>query len=76
MHWPDLIIFASDATRYVIAGAMLLTLSAVSALGDRRRSRRKHPDAVGIMPWRDIGALSLFAGLALCAFGVVGWIRG
>ena len=76
MHWPDFILFASDAARYLAAGLALLALSAISALGDRRRARRKDPDDVGIMPWRDIGALSMFAGLALVAFGAVGLLRG
>ena len=74
MHWPDWILFASDATRYVLAGATLLALSALSVWGDRRRTKRSDADSVGFMPWRDIAALSTFAGLALLAFGVVGWL--
>lgn len=76
MKWPEFLLFASDATRFVLAGAALLLLSAVATLGERRRARRKHPDAVGIMPWRDIGVLSALAGLALCGFGIVGWLQG
>lgn len=76
MHWPHFILLASDATRYMLAGGALMALSALAMGGDRRRSRRKHPDAVGFMPWRDIAALSSFAGLALLAFGMVGWIKG
>lgn len=76
MHWPDFILFASDATRYALAGAAMLLLSAIAIWGDHRRARRKHPDNVGIMPWRDIAALSTFVGLALLAFGVVGWLKG
>ena len=76
MHWPDWIRFASDATRYGLAGGALLTLAAIAYLGDRRRAARKSVDDVGIMPWRDIGALSTFAGLALMAFAAMGWIKG
>ncbi|KLI63216.1 hypothetical protein [Aurantiacibacter marinus] len=76
MHWPEFILFASDALRYTIAGAALLCLSALSVWGEKRRARRKHPDAVGLMPWRDIGVVSTFAGLALLAFGIVGLIKG
>lgn len=76
MRLPDFIIFASDATRYGLAGASLLVISAIALWGDRRRANRKHVDDVGIMPWRDIAALSTFAGLALLAFAVVGWISG
>ena len=76
MQWPDWILFASDATRYAMAGGALLLLSAISLVGDTRRARRKDVDRVGIMPWRDIGALSLFAGLVLLAFAGVGWLKG
>jgi len=53
----------------------MLALSAVAMWGERRRARRKHPDAVGIMPWRDIGVLSTFVGVALLAFGIVGLLQ-
>jgi len=76
MVWPDFILFASDAVRYLLAGAAMLALSALAIWGERRRARRKHPDDVGIMPWRDIGVLSMFVGAALIAFGVVGWLGG
>ena len=76
MHWPQWLLFASDATLYALAGGALLLLSAVAMWGDRRRARRRDVDDVGIMPWRDIAALSTFAGLALLAFGLVGMLRG
>ena len=76
MHLPDFLTFASDATRYGLAGGALLLVSVLASIGDRRRKNRKNPDDVGIMPWRDIAALSTFAGLALVAFAVVGWISG
>ena len=75
MAWPDFILFASDAMRYTAAGVAMLALSAVAMWGERRRARRKHPDAVGIMPWRDIGVLSTFVGVALLAFGIVGLLQ-
>ncbi len=76
MPWPHFLLLTSDATRYVLAGAALLALSMLAMWGDRRRARRSHPDDVGIMPWRDIAALSTFAGLALLAFGAIGWLKG
>lgn len=76
MQLPDFLRFASDATRYGLAGGGLLLISAIAVWGDRRRARRKDPDAVGIMPWRDIAALSSFAGLALLAFAGMGWLAG
>ena len=76
MHGPDWLLFASDATLYMVAGAAMLALSGLAMWGDRRRTQRKNVDDVGIMPWRDIAALSSFAGLALLAFGAVGWLAG
>jgi hypothetical protein len=37
--------------------------------------RRKAIDAVGWMPWRDVAALSLFAGFVLLAVAVTGWLK-
>lgn len=76
MRWPDFILFASNATLYGLAGGALLLVSLLSVIGDNRRAKRKDPDAVGLMPWRDIAALSTFAGLALLAFAAVGWLSG
>lgn len=74
MPWPDFILFASDATRYGLAGGALLLVSAFAMLGDRRRTNRKNVDDVGLLPWRDIAALSTFAGLALLAYAGMGWL--
>lgn len=76
MHLPDFILFASDATLYGLWGGALLALSAFASWRDYRRKRRTDIDRVGVMPWRDLGALSGFAGLALMAFAAVGWLRG
>ncbi|WAT18766.1 hypothetical protein OZN62_04135 [Aurantiacibacter sp. MUD11] len=76
MRLPDWILFASDATVYGLWGGGFLLLSAFSAWGERRRAKRQDVDDVGIMPWRDIGALSGFIGLALMSFAAVGWLAG
>ena len=73
---PDAILFASDATRYVLVGAALLAVSALAMWRDRSRAKRRNMDRVGIMPWRDIAALTTMGGLIVLAFGVMGWIRG
>ncbi len=76
MHTPDFITFASDATLYGLWGGALLTISAFASWRDRRRRKRKDIDRVGMMPWRDIAALTAFAGFALLGFACVGWLRG
>ena len=74
MKEPDFLLFASDATLIGLAGGALLLIALAAALGDRRRMRRKRIDAVGWMPWRDVAALSLFAGFVLLAVAATGWL--
>ena len=76
MREPDFIRFASDATMFGLWGGGLLLVSLLAFLGDRRRMRRNAIDAVGWMPWRDIAALTLFAGLVLMAVAISGWMGG
>ena len=71
---PDFIRFASEATLFGLWGAGMLLIALIAFLGDRRRMRRKAIDAVGWMPWRDVSALSLFAGFVLLAVAVTGWL--
>jgi hypothetical protein len=70
----DFIRFASDATIVALWGSGMLLVSLFAFVGDRRRMRRKRIDAVGWMPWRDISAISLFAGVVLMAVAVTGWL--
>jgi len=76
MHEPDFILFASDATIYGLWGGGLLAISAFASWREHRRRKRKDINRVGIMPWRDVAALTAFAGLALMAFAAVGWLGG
>jgi hypothetical protein len=76
MHEPAFLLFASDATRVGLAGGALLAVAAVALLGERRRLRRKHIDAVGWMPWTTLSVLATFAGLSLLAMAALGWLRG
>ena len=76
MHLPAFLRFASDATLIAMLAASLLALSGLAFWGDMRRRRRRDIDAVGVMPWRDIAAIASFAGLALLAMAVMGWLRG
>ena len=76
MHEPAFLLFASDATLVGLAGAASLVVAAVALLGERRRLRRKHIDAVGWMPWTTVSVLATFAGFSLLAMAVTGWLGG
>jgi hypothetical protein len=77
MAWPpDFIRFAGEATIAGLWGGALLLVSLLAMLGDRRRRRRSDINAVGWVPWRDLSALSSFAGLVLLAMAASGWIKG
>ena len=76
VHLPAFLLFASDATILALIAGGVLALSALALWRDRKRRQRSEIDAVGLMPWRDIAALSCFAGLVMLAMAVMGWIRG
>jgi hypothetical protein len=76
MAWPpDFIRFASEATIAALWGGALLLLSLAALVGDFRRRRRTDINAVGWVPWRDLSALSAFAGLVLMAMAASGWMK-
>ncbi|MEO6387540.1 MAG: hypothetical protein ABIT16_09855 [Croceibacterium sp.] len=72
MPVPDFLLFASDALLLGLTGAALLLVSIVALLGERRRTRRKQPDAVGCMPWTMLSFLAFFVGVVLIAVAVKG----
>jgi hypothetical protein len=76
MSWPpDFIRFASEATITALWGGALLLLSFFAMIGDLRRRRRRNIDSVGWVPWRDVSALTAFAGLVLIAMAASGWMH-
>jgi hypothetical protein len=76
MTWPpDFIRFASEATIAGLWGGALLLLSLVAMFGDMRRRRRTDINAVGWVPWRDLAAVSAFAGVVLLAMAASAWMQ-
>jgi hypothetical protein len=76
MTWPpDFIRFASEATIAGMWGGALLLLSLLAMFGDMRRRRRTDINAVGWVPWRDLAALSAFAGVVLLAMAASAWMQ-
>jgi hypothetical protein len=76
MEEPEFLRFASDATLVGLIGGALLVVAAIAFLGERRRLRRRHIDAVGWMPWATLSVLATFAGLSLLAVAATGWLKG
>lgn len=54
-----------DIDPLAIAGTFAAVLALVAWLGDRRRNRRKNPDAVGFMPWTSVFFFALFTACIL-----------
>jgi hypothetical protein len=61
--------------RLLLPGLAMLLLAVLAWLGDRRRMRRSNPDAVGLMPWRDLAFWSAFAAVLLLATAAAGWLN-
>ena len=62
--WHSLI-FSSDATRLAIFACGLQVFSLIAWWQEKRRRNRRNLDAVGIMPWGDIAAMTGFAAFVL-----------
>lgn len=60
---------------WLLPGVIMAVLAIVAWYADRRRMRRTTPDAVGLMPWRDISFWAMFAALLLIAAALRGWLK-
>ena len=50
--------------------AAALILAGVSAVGEHRRSNRRDPDKVGVMPWMLIQMLAILAAIILASLAL------
>ncbi len=66
-----------DWVRYLLLpGLIALALAITGARQERRRKLRSDPDAVPLLPWRDISFWSSFAALFLLGAALKAWLEG
>jgi hypothetical protein len=76
VHLFRSLLLASDATLLGVLGGSLVLLAALAWLGERRRLRRRHVDAVGCMPWATLSVLAFFAGAVFLTMSAIGMLKG
>ncbi len=64
------------AEMFTIWGISAVVLAAIAWTGDRRRSKRKNLDRVGIMPWTPLFFVSLMAAIVLLGLAAQAWLGG
>jgi len=66
-----------DWVRYLLLpGLIALALAIAGWRAERRRKLRSDPDAVPLLPWRDISFWSSFAALFLLGAAFKVWLAG
>ncbi|MFC0590616.1 hypothetical protein ACFFF7_14485 [Novosphingobium aquiterrae] len=74
MDWQALM--DEDWFWYFAMPGLCAAIIAVAAWrADRRRMRRSDPDAVGLLPWRDVAFWSTFFAAILLGAALRAWLR-
>ena len=76
MHWPQFILFASEATLVGLWAAGFLAVALVALVGEWLRLRRKDINRVGWVPWTTLFMLSATLGAGLLLVAIKGWLAG
>ena len=69
--------FEQEWVRYfLLPGLVALGLAIIGARKERRRKARSDPDAIPLLPWRDISFWASFAALMLLGMAFKVWLAG
>lgn len=66
--------FDSNAAFWGAVAAAAFALAVVAWLADVRRTRRRDPDAVGVMPWTSIFLAAFFVAAIATLFALADWL--